>query len=448
MSVKKALFAVAGGLATCAAQLAFAAPPTAGATKDTTASAAPAPTSKPGAATFGPGASFTIEAVPAVPPLESPEVNLAVIDLELLKKVKAARRLDRDPTSEPMSKADAWTLVADAQTNENPYKEAAVKRAATWRDVATARAKRKGAIETLRKTFLADRAKLASLQKDADEHRRAELETAFLAAYGPYENEIVTWADVKPTPTVAGKPVKKDVVSPIFDPLGTPVVHAQRFVLKGDFGAHVQSFSVDTSEDLLTTAFGRKPTYDLSGFYAGGQAAVNVAEQSDYAIGILAYGRFHVTTSLPETSFTSGDDDAATIAPPDGDRPGAFAVGAGGRFAGNLTDRIGMNLGLTAGYMQFLAPADVPGCGPNKVEWDPALRGFQGEIFVGAEFYPLSLLSFGVSGRVGFGHVQGEWCVPGSAIDPSATNPPDDQALDVSADSFSAGAQGEIGFHF
>jgi hypothetical protein len=136
-----------------------------------------------------------------------------------------------------------------------------------------------------------------------------------------------------------------------------------------------------------------------------------------------------------------------TLTPPDDRSTGAFAVGLGARLGGNITERIGMTLGLTAGYLQFMPPAEIPGCGEAQSEWSPTLHGFQGELFVGAEFYPLALLSFGVSGRVGFGHVESQWCVPGGAIDPTSTTTPD-TVLDVSADSFSVGAQGEIGLHF
>lgn len=400
---------------------------------------------------FGLGPSFTIPAVPAAPALVGVDVTLAPEEVELLKALKGARKLDRDATVAPTAKAEAWAKVAaqpltkpDAQ---NPLKASAEQRAAMWRELEAARTRRGSAIEELKTRFLADRKKLDELSAPADEARRASLEASFLSAYGPFEAEITTWAEVKLTPAPAlPPPPAKDIPSPVMDPTGIPVVRAQRFVLKGDFGAHVQSFSVDTGDDLME-ATGRKPTYDLSGFYAGGQAAANVAEQSGFAIGVLGYGRYHVTTSAPDSTFTSGDDDAVTLTPPDDRSTGAFAVGLGARLGGNITERIGMTLGLTAGYLQFMPPAEIPGCGEAQSEWSPTLHGFQGELFVGAEFYPLAILSFGVSGRVGFGHVESQWCVPGGAIDPTSTTTPD-TVLDVSADSFSVGAQGEVGLHF
>lgn len=417
-----------------------------------TSAAAEPPLAAPAAdVTFGPKSGFTIPAVPAAPPLVGVELTVAPDEVELLKALKAARKADRDPTVAPAAKIDAWTRVATQPLAkagaDNPLKPSAEQRAATWREIEGARGQRAAALEELKTTFLADRKRLDELSVPADEARRAALEASFLIAYGPFQSEISTWAELKATPAPALPPTPaKDIPSPVMDPTGVPVVRAQRFIVKGDFGAHVQSFSVDTGEDLMK-ATGRKPTYDLSGFYAGGQLAANVAEQSGFGIGVLGYGRYHVTTSLPDSTFQSGDDDTATLTPADDRGTGAFAVGLGARLAGNVTERIGMTLGLTAGYLQFLPPAEVPGCGEAQSEWSPTLHGFQGELFVGAEFYPLALLSFGLSGRVGFGHVESEWCVPGGAIDPSSTTTPD-TVLDVSADSFSVGAQGEIGLHF
>ncbi|MBK8937627.1 MAG: hypothetical protein IPM79_08265 [Polyangiaceae bacterium] len=371
-------------------------------------------------------------------------MTLAPEEVELLKALKGARKLDRDATVPPAAKAEAWAKVAaqpltkpDAQ---NPLKASAEQRAAMWRG-SRPRARGEAPRSRRQDRFLADRKKLDELSAPADEARRASLEASFLSAYGPFEAGDHHLGRVKLTPAPALPPPPAGHPSPVMDPTGIPVVRAQRFVLKGDFGAHVQSFSVDTGDDLMEDR-PSKPTYDLSGFYAGGQAAANVAEQSGFAIGVLGYGRYHVTTSAPDSTFTSGDDDAVTLTPPDDRSTGAFAVGLGARLGGNITERIGMTLGLTAGYLQFMPPAEIPGCGEAQSEWSPTLHGFQGELFVGAEFYPLALLSFGVSGRVGFGHVESQWCVPGGAIDPTSTTTPD-TVLDVSADSFSVGAQGE-----
>lgn len=402
---------------------------------------------------FGPGPEFTLQPVPGVPPLVTADTTLGELDLDLLTKLKAARKLDRDPTATPGAKAGAWTAVADHKSvvavQLNPFAESARARAAEWQAAASAAEARAASVETLKKTFYADRERLAKLRAAApDDKRRDELDGIFVAAYTPYEPEIATWERID-TPQIPSKdqpkPPPPPVVSPVLAPLSVPIVKNQYGVIKGDFGAYAQSFSVDTSDDLLSTV-GNKPTFDLSGFYAGGSALVNVTEAGGFAIGILAFGRFHVTTSLPDTTFASGaEQDAATLNAPDAAPTGAFATGVGVRLAGNVTERIGMNLGLQGGYLQFLAPDEVPACGIDRFTWDPALRGFQGELFVGWEFYPLSLLSFGVSGRVGFGHVNGEWCAPAEVLEADDGH---DQPVDVSSDSFSVGAQGEIGFHF
>lgn len=410
-------------------------------TKAPEASAAPAtmPVRDP---SFGLGPSFALSAIPAVAPLEIEEAELSAESVELLAAVKKARALDRDASAPAKTKGEAWSAVAKA-LDPNPFRARAEARAKAWLDVATATEARARDVARLKAKVTEDRRALAAAiaLTPAD---KGKLEDRFVAAYAPFEDEIATFPDeTKP----AKPPPPKKYRSPVFTPTGLPIVAAQRFVLKADFGLHAQSFSVDTSDDLMKTAGIEKPSFDLSGFYAGGQATVNVATQSELTIGLLAFGRYHVTTSLPETKFVSGSESQAALVTADSGNEGAFAVGGGVRLAGNVTERIGMELGVQAGYLQVLAPAVVPGCGPDEVAWDPALRGFQGDLFVGFEVYPLSIMSFGISGHVGFGHASGQWCVPGDAIDPTSTTTPD-QPLDVSADSFSVGAQGEIGFHF
>lgn len=440
-----AFFAVAG--LACTEVPAPATPAAAAATAQASGTPAPAVTN----AKFGPAEGFELGAIPAVPPLATADVTLVDLDLELLRKLKAARKLDRDDAAEPSAKADAWSAVAahgaraDGQPGDHPFAPAAAERAKLWTDVAEARERRAANLETLRTKFKADRASLTKMLEGADDAKRRSLEDAFVAAYVPYEEHVASVETTTSEPAAPTKPAPAaKYVSPLFAPTALPLVQRQYVYLKGDFGAFAQSFSVDTSDELL--GGDKRPEFDLSGFYAGGQIGVNVAETGDLAIGLLASGRYHVTTSLPTTTFESGNNGSEILAPADADRTGAFMVAGGARLAGNVTERIGMNLGLTGGYVQFLAPPEVPGCGEDEVPWDPALRGFQGEIFVGFEFYPLALLSFGVSGRVGFGHVEGQWCVPGSAL--SSENDTPATPLDVSADSFSVGAQGEIGFHF
>ncbi len=401
---------------------------------------------------FGPESDFKLPEPKKPGPLVLPTLTLPGVDVPLLTKLRVAQ--DQEAlAADAEGAARAWDAVAGhvgSEATPNPFIELATARAAEWRASATTAAQRDKALAELKQAFENDKKELKKrIESEPNEARRVALRSSFDAAYMPYVEPIVAMGLNEPErpapPLVApkGPPPK----TPILDPMGTPVVWAQTALVKADFGAVAQSFSVDTNEDLISVGgLGEKPSFDLSGFYAGGHAVVNVAQESELSIGLLAFGRYHVTTSLPDMTFVSGTDPSATIAPEDAGPSGAFVVGGGARIGGNITERLGMNFGLELGYLQFLPPASVPGCGPEQLEWDPTQRGVQGELFVGGEYYPLAVLSFGLSGRIGFGHVDGEWCVNADRISDDANTV--DTPFDVSADSFSVGAQGEIGVHF
>jgi hypothetical protein len=416
------------------------------------ASVAPADAAAVASVDFGVGESFALSPLPKLEPIELPAVTMVEVDLALLKKLRAATDADLDPGLRAEARALAWEALAAHIGNEaapNPFVEIATKRAADWRGVSAAESKRDLDLTRLREAFIGDKAELAKLIGDErNPARRAALRARFDHAYMPYQETIVAMGIAEPDRVEVPVVVTPELPpkTAVLDPLGKPAVRAQTALLKADVGVHAQSFSVDTSEDLMSSAGLSKPTYDVSGLYVGGEAAVNVAQVSDLAIGLLAFGRYHVTTSLPDSTFVSGEESSITVAPDDAAATGSFVAGGGVRVAGNVFERLGMNFGATVGYQQFLAPAEVPVCGKQQVAWDAAMRGVQAELFVGGEFYPLAMLSLGISGRLGFGHVSGEWCVPGDAIDNDPET--DDQPADVSADSFSVGAQGEVGVHF
>lgn len=443
-----AIALVALGTAACGATIGG---PATDPTKDV-ASVAPADDASITNVEFGVGEGFTLSPLPKLEPIELPAVTMVEVDLPLMKKLREAGDGELDPSLRAEARAVAWEAVGahlGTEAAPNPFTEVATKRAAEWRGVSAAESKRELDLARLKEAFIGDKAELAKLIGDEkNPARRAALRARFDHAYMPFQETILAMGIAEPDRTQAPVVITPEAPAKtaVLDPLGKPVVRAQTALFKADVGAHAQSFSVDTSEDLISGAGVSKPTFDISGLYVGGQAAVNVAQVSDLSIGILAFGRYHVTTSLPDNTFVSGEEASLTVAPDDAGPTGAFVAGGGLRVAGNVFERLGMNFGATVGYQQFLAPAEVPGCGKEQLAWDAAMRGVQAELFVGGEFYPLAMLSLGISGRLGFGHVSGEWCVPGDAID----NDPDtdDTPVDVAADSFSVGAQGEVGVHF
>jgi hypothetical protein len=166
----------------------------------------------------------------------------------------------------------------------------------------------------------------------------------------------------------------------------------------------------------------------------------------------MAYGRYYVQAKLPKTIN------------PDEEATGAFEVGAGFRIASPIDDRVGFSLGIQGGAVKFLNPDESPTCSvttqvvdPNdgsittettdEQEYDPNAIGGNVDLAFGFDFYPLSFMSLGLSGLLGWGHVDAQVC----ASDAQTLNGglvPTTPILDVFGESFSASAAGHLGFHF
>jgi hypothetical protein len=383
-------------------------------------------------------AEFTVPPEPAFPAYREPSFTLRSVDVELVRRVAVGRRCEQQASGASACLL-AWTAIAEYGTEEsNPYREFGRGRIEAWQRFEQAKSKRQTALSTLEQSYRAD---IKSLAEESDYERAKARAERVKLAYQPFEAELrsLDLGDLpKPKPAKSLREWKS--VAPLSDPFGQPDVLKQRVIVQLDAGAYAQSFKLDSSDELLSNA-GAVPDYDLSGFFAGGRVIVNVAQEADLAIGLLVHGRVHVGTGLPIQTFVSGSTTGQQLAPPEQASTTSFVIGAGPRLAANVLDRIGMSVALELGYLQVMAPGEVPGCGVNSMDWDPALRGFQGDLVVGFEFYPLSLLSLGLGGRVGFGHVESEWCA-------AASSGGDYGLLDVSADSFGAGAQGSAALHF
>ncbi|HTJ80206.1 MAG TPA: hypothetical protein VL400_00745, partial [Polyangiaceae bacterium] len=256
-----------------------------------------------------------------------------------------------------------------------------------------------------------------------------------------------------------------DTSSSSSDVTDAPKIGAQIFTIKGEFGAHAQSFSVDTEGDTISggsagvgtgdSASGdTKPTYGFGDIYAGGEIDVNFVQgdgSDDPGVGVILLGRYHMRASLPNFGSAAEvkDEGGSTVAGgnlnPNGDATGAFAIGGGFRISGNVGDRVGLNIGINFFVSKFLNPNTAVTCGGT--EWDPGIVGGSGDLFMGLEYYPLSFLSLGVGAALGFGHTESQWCV----VDPSTIttdNPNGASLVDTSADSFSATGRTQIGVHF
>lgn len=381
---------------------------------------------------------FTVPPEPAFPPYREPSFTLRTVDVELARRVAVGRRCESEGSGASACLL-AWSAIAEYGTEDsNPYREFGRSRVEAWQRFEQAKSKRQAALAELEQSYRDD---IKSLAEESDYERAKARAERVKLAYQPFEAELRTFdlGDLpKPKPAKSVREWKS--VAPLSDPFGQPDVLKQRVIVQVDAGAYAQSFKLDSSDELLANA-GAIPAFDLSGFFTGGRVIVNVAQEGDLAIGLLAHGRVHIGTGVPIQTFVSGSTTGQQLTPPDQDSTTSFVIGAGPRLAANVLDRIGMSVALELGYLQVMAPSEVPGCGVNSVEWDPTLRGFQGDLVVGVEFYPLSLLSLGLGGRVGFGHVESEWCAAESSGD-------DYGLLDVAADSFGAGAQGSAALHF
>lgn len=380
---------------------------------------------------------FTVPPAPAFPAYVEPTVHLTSLDVELVRRLTVARRCEaRLMTEQPCEVA--WSAVAQhGDATANPYGAFAKERVDAWARFAAAERARREALSTLESAYRAD--VLAASKVDED-HGAAHA-AALRATYAPFEAELRRF-DLADLPRSNPKaPPLPESKAPWDDPLGTPDVLKQRVIVTAEAGAYAESFDLDTSDGDLADLGAVLPSFDLSGFFTGASVAVNIANEGDLAIGVEGHARVHVGTELPAASFESGASSSVQIAPADDNTTTSVAFGLGPRVAGNVAERIAMSVGLHLGYLQVLAPGTVPLCGADGYAWDPALRGFQGDIVLGFEFYPLSVLSLGLAGRVGFAHVESEWC---SAVlsDGSAT------PIDVSADSFGAGASGAARVHF
>ncbi len=383
-------------------------------------------------------AEFSVPAAPTYPSFTEPAQLFASVDLELVRRVAVARKCEARTFLEVPCET-VWSAVAGHGTPEtNPYATFAAERVIAWKSFADQTKAREHALSVLESSYRAD-VVAASKNTTAD---GAALAAALRKHYEPFESELSRFdlADL-PRSNPKGTPAPLSNV-PWDDPLGTPDVLKQRVVITAEAGAYAESFDLDTADDGFANLGATLPSFDLSGFFAGTHVLVNVASEADLAIGIGAHARVHVGTGLPATSFESGASEQTQIAPADENTTTSFVVGIGPRVAGNVAERIAMSVGLELGYLQVFAPGTIPLCGESEFTWDPALRGFQGDIALGFEFYPLSVLSLGLTGRVGFAHVESEWC--------TAIGSPDDTTgpVDVSADSLGAGASGNARIHF
>jgi hypothetical protein len=376
---------------------------------------------------------FSLPPVPAVEPYREPPTTLNTLDVELLRRLAAARRCESGAGESPSCKS-AWSAVAEH--GDHPFTALAKERLAAWSAHDDALTRRRDALAELETAYRAD---VAALAREPDYAVAKERADRVKAAYSPFEAELATrdLSDLpKPQPAEPPRPPSKP---PLDDVLGVPDVLQQRVVIGVDAGAYTQGFELDTSDGLFENTGRARPEVDQSGFFTGGRVYVNVATESNLAIGLGVHGRVQLGTGLPTTTYETIDGSQATLGGEDGTTTG-FVVGAGPRVAGNVFDRVSLVAALELGYTQILG-VDAPPCGRDGAEFDPTLRGFQGDLLVGFEFYPLSLFSLGLLGRVGLGYVQGELCGAIASDEPYVP-------IDVSATAFGLGAQGTAGLHF
>ena len=387
-------------------------------------------------------ADFSLPPVPAVAPYREPPTTLNTLDVELLRHLAAARRCEAGLSSVSGNAGDspscktAWSAVVEHANGEHPFTGLAKDRLTVWAAHDEAVARRREAALELETAYRAD---VAALAREPDYAVAKERADRVKAAYSPFEAELATrdLSDLpKPQPAEPPRPPSKP---PLDDVLGVPDVLQQRVVIGVDAGAYTQGFELDTSDGLFENTGRARPEVDQSGFFTGGRVYVNVATESNLAIALGVHGRVQLGTGLPTTTYETTDGSQTTLGGEDGSTTG-FVIGAGPRVAGNVFDRVSLVAALELGYTQILG-VDAPPCGRAGAEFDPTLRGFQGDLLVGFEFYPLSLFSLGLLGRVGLGYVQGEFCGAVASDEPYVP-------IDVSATAFGLGAQGTAGLHF
>ncbi len=399
--------------------------------------------------------------VPDLAELSLGNASFRNVDSSYLKLVDDAIRTEKDTSSATTNKISKWEAVRDARP-DGDFADEANGRIKDWRDVLEAEQRRREKLELLRTRYTEDRNKLndlLSIQSEslASADQKSAWKKEFDVAYQPYEKELQelglmgggsTQAPVMSSPSYSTNAPPSDTPSSSFDATGPAKVGEEIVIIKGDFGMHAQSFGVDTSADEIGVDV--KPSYDLTGFYAGGQAAVNFDSDHEIGAGIMAYGRYYVQAKLPKTIN------------PDEEATGAFEVGAGFRIATPIDDRVGFSLGIQGGGLKFLNPEESPKCQVDTVsvdidgnqttdtteeEYDPNAVGGKVDLALGFDFYPLSFMSLGLSGLLGWGHVDAQVC----ASDAQTLNGglvPTTPILDVFGESFSASAAGHLGFHF
>ncbi|NUO47564.1 MAG: hypothetical protein HOV80_01770 [Polyangiaceae bacterium] len=401
--------------------------------------------------------------VPDLAELSLGNATFRNVDSGYLKLVDDAIRSEKDTSTATANKISKWETVRDARP-EGDFVDEANGRIKEWRDVLEAENRRREKLDLLRTRYTDDKNKLNDLlgiqsESLASADQKSAWKKEFDVAYQPYEKELqelglvgggASATPVMSTPSYSTNSPPSDTSSgSSFDVTGPAKVGEEIVIIKGDFGMHAQSFGVDTSADEITAALGEdiKPAYDLTGFYAGGQAAVNFDSDSEIGAGIMAYGRYYVQAKLPKEINPSEE---AT---------GAFEVGAGFRIATPVDDRIGFSLGIQGGAVKFLNPDENPVCEVSTVqvdpidgtqstdateeEYDPDAIGGNVDLAFGFDFYPLSFMSLGLSGLLGWGHVEAQVC--GSKV--GMVNPTT-PIMEAFGESFSATAAGHLGFHF
>jgi len=407
--------------------------------------------------------------------------SLKDVDLAYLDLVQAAKRADKDASMPAENKAAAWDTLSH-YPGTNPLRETAEKRREEWQIVSEAEARRRANLEKLRGQFSADKEKLDKLTsldddvvpKDQKDAYRKEFEQV----YKPFESDLreigaiaspsapgSTDASSSSAGNSLGIVPSSDSDSSSGSATDDPSIGEQVLTIKAEFGAHAQSFSVDTENNDITggnaggiiaggSSGDEKPSYDFGDIYVGGELDVNFVQgdnHDDPGVGVMLLGRYHLRAKMP--NFTSGavvtNEGGTSVESgnlnPNDDPTGAFALGGGLRLSGNIGDRVGLNIGLDFFISKFLNPNTTVTCGGQ--DWDPGLLGGAADLFMGIEYYPLQFLSLGIGAAIGFGHAGGQWCV----VDPttiSETNPRGGKLVDVSADSFSATGRTQIGVHF
>ncbi len=399
--------------------------------------------------------------VPELGDLNLGNASFRSVDSAYLRIVDDAMRAEKEAGSSTDVKIKKWEQVRDSRP-EGEFRRDAENRIVKWQEVLEAERRRREKLDLLRQRYTDDKRKLDDLlaiqsESLASPDQKQAWRNEFEIAYKPYDKELgelgLTSSSTANTTPVVSTPYSSssssDTSSGGSDVTEAPKIGEEIFVIKADFGMRAQGFSIDDSSDTFTNANAgdkeAKLDYSLSGFYTGGQAAVNFDSENDFNGGVLVYGRYYVQAAFPQ-ELTNSED--AT---------GAFEIGGGFRVNGPLDDRVAMNLGIQGGAVKFLNPfegqarcevqggVDIDG---NPIEGEAVLYdadpiGGNVDLFLGFDFYPLSFLSLGITGLVGWGHVDAQLCQPNQAAG-SGTSP----ILEAFGESFSASGAATLGFHF